>query len=130
MAWVAFLVVALVSVVVILAVLRSGRMREKYAALWLIVSLAIVVVTVWPGLLSWVASVLGVQLPSNLLFFVAILMLLGVTLHLSLEVSKLEDETRTLSEEVAMLDERLRRLERRPHPHTPQASETPEVDGP
>ncbi len=111
MAWVAFLVVALASVVVVLAILRSGRMREKYAALWLIVSLAIVVVTVWPGLLAWLAGVLGVALPSNLLFFLAILMLLGVTLHLSLEVSKLEDESRTLSEEVALLDERLRRLE-------------------
>lgn len=113
MAWLAFLVVAIVSVVVILAILRSGRMREKYAALWLMVSLTIVVVTVWPGLLAWLAGVLGVQLPSNLLFFLAILMLLGVTLHLSLEVSKLEDETRTLSEEVTLLDERLRRLEGR-----------------
>lgn len=111
MAWLAFLVVAIVSVVVILAILRSGRMREKYAALWLVVSLAIVVVTVWPGLLAWLAGVLGVQLPSNLLFFLAILMLLGVALHLSLEVSELEDETRTLSEEIGLLDERVRRLE-------------------
>ena len=107
MAWLAFLVVAIVSVVVILAILRSGRMREKYAALWLVVSLAIVVVTVWPGLLAWLAAFLGVQLPSNLLFFLSILMLLGVAMHLSLEVSKLEDETRTLAEEVALLNQRL-----------------------
>lgn len=111
MAWLAFLVVAIVSVVVILAILRSGRMREKYAALWLIVSVGIVVVTIWPGLLAIIASRLGVVLPSNLLFFASLLLLFGVTLHLSLEVSKLEDETRTLSEEVALLDERLRHLE-------------------
>lgn len=107
MAWLAFLIVALVSVVVVLAILRSGRMREKYAALWLILSLAIVVVTIWPGLLAWLASLLGVQLPSNLLFFLSILMLLGIAMHLSLEVSKLEDETRTLAEEVALLNQRL-----------------------
>lgn len=111
MAWLAFLVVAIVSVVVILAILRSGRMREKYAALWLVVSLAIVVVTVWPGLLAWLAAFLGVQLPSNLLFFLSILMLLGIAMHLSLEVSKLEDETRTLAEEVALLSERITQLE-------------------
>lgn len=122
MAWLAFLVVALASVVIVLAILRSGRMREKYAALWLIVSLAIVVITIWPGLLGAVASLLGVELPSNLLFFLAILMLLGVTLHLSLEVSKLEDEARTLSEEVALLDERVRRVEQSQRPdHTPPA---------
>lgn len=112
MAWVAFLTVALVAVALVLGILRSGRIREKYAALWLIVGLAIVVVSIWPGLLTLLAGWLGVQVASNLLFFLAILMLLGVALHLSLEVSKLEDETRTLSEEVALLDERTRRLER------------------
>lgn len=112
MGWLAFLLVALISMVSVLVVVRSGRLREKYAALWLIVGLAIVVVTIWPGLLAMVASLLGVVLPSNLLFFLAILLLFGVSLHLSLEVSKLEDETRTLSEEVALLDERVRRLTR------------------
>lgn len=116
MAWVAFLVVALVAVAVVLAILRSGRIREKYAALWLIVGLAILVVTMWPGLLTLLAGWLGVQVPSNLLFFLAILMLLGVTLHLSLEVSKLEEETRILSEEVALLDARVSRMEDTPGP--------------
>lgn len=111
MAWVAFLVVALVAVVAVLAILRSGRIREKYAALWLIIGLAILVVTLWPGLLTLLSQWLGVQVPSNLLFFLAILMLLGVTLHLSLEVSELEEETRILSEEVALLEVRVSRME-------------------
>lgn len=110
MSGLAFLIVALVVVAVIFMILRSGRMREKYAALWLVVSIAIVVITIWPGLLSIISLWLGVTLPSNLLFFLSILMLLGVCLHLSLEVSKLEEETRTLSEEIALLNERVDRL--------------------
>lgn len=111
MGWVWFLAVAAAFVIVVLVTLRAGRMREKYAALWLIVGFAILIVTLWPGLLTWLATLLGVQLPSNLLFFLAILLLLGVSLHLSWEASELEEETRVLSEEVALLDERLRRLE-------------------
>lgn len=110
MSGVAFLIVALVVVAAIFMILRSGRMREKYAALWLIVSITIVIITIWPGLLSIISLWLGVTLPSNLLFFLSILMLLGVCLHLSLEVSKLEEETRTLSEEIALLNERVDRL--------------------
>lgn len=49
------------------------------------------------------AEFVGVQLPSNLLFAMSILMLLGVCLHLSWEISVVEDETRTLAEEVAIL---------------------------
>jgi hypothetical protein len=41
------------------------------------------------------------------LFFLTLLLLLGVALHLSLEVSKLEDESRSLAEEVALLHARL-----------------------
>ena len=100
--WV-FLAVALVASTLLFRILRSGQLREKYSALWLILGSAIVVLGVWPDLLGWAARLLGVQLPSNLLFFLAILLLLGVALHLSLAVSKLEEEARTLAEEVAIL---------------------------
>lgn len=109
---VTFLTVAAVVVVVLFVILRSGKIREKYVALWGIIGLATVVLALWPGLLGTLSRFLGFQLPVNLLFFVAILLLLGVCLHLSYEASKLEDETRTLAEEVTLLSERLERLER------------------
>lgn len=98
-----FLAVAVVVAALLFRVLRSGRLREKYAALWLVLGSVIVVLGVWPNLLQWVARLVGVQLAANLLFFLAILLLLGVALHLSLAVSKLEEEARTLAEEVAIL---------------------------
>jgi hypothetical protein len=52
----------------------------------------------------------GVRTPSNLLFFLAALVLLGVCLHLSWEVSRLEDETRRLAEEHAVLRLQVERL--------------------
>ena len=56
---------------------------------------------------------MGVQVPSNLLFAMSILMLLGVCLHLSWEISVVEDETRTLAEEVAILRTQVEALEHR-----------------
>ncbi len=89
---------------------RRGRLREKYVGLWLTIIVGTVVLAVYPGLLELAARLLGFQLPSNLLFLVAIVLLLGVCLHLSLEVSGLEDETRVLAEEVALLTLRVGRL--------------------
>lgn len=100
-------------VVTLFVVLRSGRLREKYVALWGVIGLAIVVLALWPGLLTTLSLALGFQIPANLLFFMAILMLMGICLHLSLESSKLEDETRRLAEEVAILREAIDRHERR-----------------
>lgn len=98
-----FLVLALVFLAAVVSLLRSRKLREKYAALWIVVTVLVVVLAVFPALLQYLATAVGIAVPSNLLFALALLLLLGVTLHLSLEVSRLDDETRVLSEEVGIL---------------------------
>ncbi|BDA63676.1 DUF2304 domain-containing protein [Actinomyces capricornis] len=99
-----YVLVAALTVFFILALLRSRRLREKYAALWIVVGLAIVLLATVPGLLKSLSQLLGFEVPSNLLFVLAIFLLLGVALHLSLEISRLEDETRVLAENIAILN--------------------------
>jgi hypothetical protein len=83
--------------------LRRGILRERFAALWVVVSVLLVTVALAPGLLRWAADALGFELPANLLFFAAILFLLLVVVQLSYEVSKLEARTRRLAEDLALL---------------------------
>ena len=100
---IAAFLLALAIVGLVVEMLRRKKLREKYAALWLIVGVLTLVLAAFPRMLNVVAEFVGVQLPSNLLFAMSILMLLGVCLHLSWEISVVEDETRTLAEEVAIL---------------------------
>ena len=104
---------ALAIVALVVEMLRRKKLREKYAVLWLLVGGATLVLAAFPRLLNIVAEYVGVQIPSNLLFALSILMLLGVCLHLSWEISVVEDETRTLAEEVAILRTQLEALEHR-----------------
>lgn len=106
-------ILALVIVVLVVEMLRRKKLREKYAALWLVVGLATLVLAAFPQLLAQTAQLLGVQVPSNLLFSMTILLALGVCLHLSWEISVVEDETRTLAEEAAILRTHIERLEAR-----------------
>lgn len=108
---VAAFVFALVVVGIVLELVRRKVFREKYAALWLIIGGSALVLAGWPGLLSDVSRLLGVQVASNLLFALCIILLLGVCLHLSWELSVVEDENRTLAEEVAILRTAVERLE-------------------
>jgi len=120
---------ALVIVALVFEMLRRKKLREKYAALWLIVGGATLVLAAFPYLLNIVAEVVGIQVPSNLLFAMSILMLLGVCLHLSWEISVVEDETRALAEEVAILRAQLESLAetmpRNPSPGEPGTPSTP-----
>jgi hypothetical protein len=108
---VAAFIFALVVVGIVLELVRRKVFREKYAALWLIIGVSALVLAGWPGLLSDVSKFLGVQVASNLLFALCIILLLGVCLHLSWELSVVEDENRTLAEEVAILRTAVERLE-------------------
>jgi hypothetical protein len=94
---------AVATIATMLNLLRRRRLKEKYAVLWLVVALGVAVVAAWPETLVLSADLLGVQTPSNLLFFVAALVLLVVSVQLSSQVSQLEEETRSLAEETAIL---------------------------
>lgn len=99
-----FAVGACLALVVFLVVLlRTRRLREKYAIAWLVVGVGICVFGAFPGTVAALARLVGVQTPSNLLFALASIVLLLVCIQLSSEITTLEEETRTLTEEVALL---------------------------
>lgn len=97
------LIGAVATLVVLFEMLRRQRLREKYALIWAVVALGTVVLAVFPAVLTWAADLLGVQVPANLLFFAASMLLLVISVQLSYEIGRLEDRTRTLAEEVALL---------------------------
>lgn len=118
---IAGIVLAAVIIAVVLWMLLTRRLREKYAVLWLVIALFVLIIGLFPGMWEGLTQLLGVQLPSNLLFAAALLLLLGVTFHLSWELSRAEDEGRRLAEESAILraqvealDARIARLEEGP----------------
>ncbi len=104
---------AAVIILIVLWLLLTRRLREKYAVLWLVIGFVVLVLGLFPQLLLALTSALGVQLPANLLFATAIVLLLGVALHLSWELSQAEEEIRRTAEEVAILRAQLERLETR-----------------
>lgn len=94
---------SLTTLVMLFELLRRKHLREKYAILWIIVAIFTLVVAVFPVTLFWLSDVIGVAVPANLLFFLASMLLLGISVHHSYELGRLEDRSRTLAEELALL---------------------------
>lgn len=101
-------VVALLLLALIFELLRRRQLREKYAVLWLVVGLVTLPLGFIPSSLDNVSSWLGVASGASLVLFLAVVFLLIVCIHLSWEASRLEDETRSLAEEVALIRADLR----------------------
>jgi hypothetical protein len=102
----AHLVVVLIAALPALFILRLVRrraLRAKYSLLWLAVGAVLVLTALFPGLVDHASDALGIEYPPVIYLMIAIVFLLLVVMHFSWELSRLEERTRTLAEEIALL---------------------------
>jgi len=95
--------VVLVGAWFLLRMLRRRQLRGKYTLLWMFVGIVVLALAVFPSLLDHTANLLGIYSGPNLLFLLAIAFLLLVCIYFSWELSRLEERSRLLAEEVAIL---------------------------
>ena len=101
---------AIASVLLLLVVfelIRSRRLRERYALLWLLTGAVLLVLSVWRGGLNTIAGWFGISgYPPAILFAVGILFILLVLLHYSTVISRLSDQSTILAQRLALLEQR------------------------
>ena len=97
---------AIVLLIVVIMLLRSYVLPEKYAVLWLGASVVAIVLSAWPGLLDAVANFFGIGQSINLLFVGAFVVVLLLLMQVSLEVARTRDELRRALQRIALELER------------------------
>ncbi|MFN2627210.1 MAG: DUF2304 domain-containing protein [Gaiellaceae bacterium] len=96
-------------VLVVLELIRTRRLRERYALLWLLTGLVLTALAAWRSGLNTIAGWVGVRgYPPAVLFAVGILFIIGVLLHYSTVISRLSDQNVILAQRVALLELQVR----------------------
>jgi hypothetical protein len=96
-------------VLVVLELIRKRRLKERYALLWLLTGLVLLVLSLWRDGLNTIAGWVGIETyPPAVLFAVATLFILLVLLDYSTVISKLADQNTALAQRLALLEEKLR----------------------
>ena len=98
---------ALILLAVIFELIRSRRLQERYALLWLLTGLVIFVLAIWRGLLGRLSDLVGIAYPPSALFVLAAFFVLVVLLHYSTVISQLSDQNRILAQRLALLEHQL-----------------------
>jgi Uncharacterized conserved protein (DUF2304) len=102
-------IASFVLVLVVLELIRSRRLRERYALLWLATGIVLTALSAWRQGLNTIAGWLGVRsYPPAVLFAVGILFILAVLLHYSTVISRLSDQNVVLAQRMALLEQELR----------------------
>ena len=105
---------AVILLAVIFELIRSRRLQERYALLWLLTGLVIFVLAIWRSLLGKASDLVGIAYPPSALFVLAALFILLVLLHYSTVVSRLSEQNLALAQRLALLENRLRDAEEKP----------------
>ncbi len=90
-------------VFLVVELVRRRALREKYALLWLGVGSVVLLLSLFRPVLDRLSLALGIEYGPSALFLFSTLFLVGVAAHLSFEVSRLEEKTRRLAEEIALM---------------------------
>jgi len=108
---VAATIASVLLVLVVLELIRTRRLKERYALLWLGTGVVLLLLSAWRDGLNTIARWLGVgTYPPAILFAAATLFVIVVLLHYSTVLSKLSDQNTELAQRVALLEERATRL--------------------
>jgi Uncharacterized conserved protein (DUF2304) len=100
-------------VLFVLELIRKGRLRERYASLWLASGVVLFVLSLWRNGANTIAGWFGVRsYPPAVLFAVATLFILLVLLDYSTVISRLADQNTTLAQRLALLEQQLRERDR------------------
>lgn len=103
------LLVSLASLAFVIRMVRRRALQSKYSLLWLTIAVGMVVLSVVPDVADRASEAMGVDYPPAAYLALAVAFLFVVLVQYSWELSRLEDRTRVLAEEVALLREVLER---------------------
>ena len=82
--------------------LRKKKIDFRYALGWIALEFVILILTLFPKLLTWMSSQIGIASPVNMLFFFGLCLSLCMIFSLSISLSHANDRVKKLAQELAI----------------------------
>ncbi len=88
---------------VVVELVRRRKLREEYSWLWLVTGGMIILLVIWYDLLVSITALIGAIAPTTTLFIFGLLFLMLISLHYSIQISKLSHQVKELGQQLTIL---------------------------
>ena len=95
--------ILLIWLIVIVGNIKKKKIDLRYALAWIVLIFVGLILDIFPGILGALAGLIGIEIPSNMIFMAAIILLLILVYSLTATVSRLADKVKKLTQELAIL---------------------------
>ncbi len=100
---------ALTMFVCILELIRRRKLKERFALLWLIAAIILIIFSLWGRLLEILAKIMGIYYPPLVLIPIIIVIAVVLFIYFSIIVSDQSEKIKTLAQKIALLEEEIKR---------------------
>jgi hypothetical protein len=97
------IVFSLLFLLVVFRLVAKGRLQIKYSLMWMVLTLVLIICSIFPQIIFFFARILGFNTASNFVFVVGMFMMMAIMLSLSMIVSWQSQYIRSLVQTVALL---------------------------
>ncbi len=116
-------IIGLLVLGVVINLVRTRRLQERFALLWLLAASGLVIAPLIIDWLDRLAYALGFDYPPGLLLVLAVIGLLLILFQFSLHISRYHEQIKVLTQEIALLRHDLEELARRVGERNPSEEE-------
>lgn len=88
--------------------IRYSKMQIEYAIFWIVLSLIMIVMAVFPQIVYWITSVMGMISPANVVYLFIIGVLLLKVFMMTIEISNLENKVKELVQQIGISEKERR----------------------
>lgn len=93
---------ALGTLAYIMKKIRKNRLEIDHSIFWILFSFILVLVSVFPGVITWAANILGFISPANMVFLLVIFMLILKLFSMTIRLSVLENKVKVMTQYIAI----------------------------
>jgi hypothetical protein len=101
------IVASILIMVFVVDLVRRRKLREEYSWLWLLTGAVIILLVVWYELLVFITHLIGAIAPTTTLFIFGLLFLMIISLHYSLQISKLSHQVKEMAQQLTLLKDQV-----------------------
>lgn len=95
---------------------RRQRLREAYALIWIFLAVGMILISLWTDILKFISDILGILYPPATLFLLLLVGILLLLFQYSIVISMHHERILRLTQEIALLKEKLNRTEKTNEP--------------
>lgn len=107
------IIVLILAFILLIRQVKKKKLDLKYSLAWMLLDIVLIILAAFPGLILSISRWLGIETPSNMVFFCGFIFSLIIIYVLTAAISKMSDNIRCLTQKIALLEKKLQEDEKK-----------------